>query len=231
MWDGVREHLTRSDVEAWDLAGFGSPRPEGFHCSKEKYVSWLIERLQAIGEPGDLVGHDWGCLLTARVASVRPDLIRTWAGSNGPVSAEHVWHPLAKLGQDSVAGDRWAKEYDPCAFAKDEQTAGRVDETMRDSILKRHPLSEAGQQPLDAYPEAGRGRRRPWVHPGRRWSHAAQASTRSWTPTRSASSMTSQRPTWASARAGADAAGVPGVSGQGTGNPGGIDLHTGDPRW
>ncbi|MEU2496510.1 alpha/beta hydrolase [Streptomyces sp. NPDC007883] len=77
-----------------------------------------------------------------------PDLIRTWAGSNGPVSAEYDWHPLAKLWQDPVAGDRWAEEYDAAAFAKDltdnhqipaqlaEQTAGRVDETMRDSILK-----------------------------------------------------------------------------------------------
>lgn len=148
VWDGVREHLTRSDVKAWDLPGFGSPRPEGFHCTKEEYVSWLIERLEAIGEPVDLVGHDWGCLLTARVASLRPDLIRTWAGSNGPISAEYVWHPLAKLWQDPVAGDRWAKEYDPGSFAKDltdnlqvpaelaGQTADRVDETMRDSILK-----------------------------------------------------------------------------------------------
>ncbi|MER6260528.1 alpha/beta fold hydrolase [Streptomyces sp900105245] len=66
VWDGVREHLTRSDVEAWDLPGFGSPRPENFHCTKEEYVSWLIERLEGIGEPVDLVGHDWGCLLTAR---------------------------------------------------------------------------------------------------------------------------------------------------------------------
>ncbi|MGW7210891.1 alpha/beta fold hydrolase, partial [Streptomyces sp. NPDC054837] len=27
VWDGVRRHLTRSDVEAWDLPGFGTPRP------------------------------------------------------------------------------------------------------------------------------------------------------------------------------------------------------------
>ncbi|WP_306192898.1 MULTISPECIES: hypothetical protein [unclassified Streptomyces] len=30
-----------------------------------------------------------------------------------------IWHPLAKLWQDTVAGDRWAKEYDAAAFAKD----------------------------------------------------------------------------------------------------------------
>ncbi|MFF7969689.1 alpha/beta fold hydrolase [Streptomyces sp. NPDC007903] len=148
VWDDVRRHLTRSDVEAWDLPGFGAPRPEGFDSTKEEYVTWLIDRLAGVGEPVDLVGHDWGCLLTARVASVRPDLIRSWAGGNGPISAEYVWHPLAKLWQDPVAGDRWAQEYDAAAFAKDltdslqvpaepaEKAAGRVDETMRDSILK-----------------------------------------------------------------------------------------------
>ncbi|MFF8424377.1 alpha/beta fold hydrolase [Streptomyces sp. NPDC016566] len=237
---------------AWDLPGFGSPRPEGFTCTKEEYVSWLIERLEGIGEPVDLVGHDWGCLLTARVASVRLDLIRTRAG---PVSAEYDWHPLAKLWQDHVAGDRWAKEYDAAAFAKDltdnlqipaelaEQTAGHVDETMRDSILKlcrsaltvgaewepdlanlagpslvfwggarpglphrvrredgrfrsRHPFPEARQQPLDADPETGRGRRgprgavdqltgvtgaprqaRPWAVPPAAWRQCRQRHT------------------------------------------------------
>ncbi|MER7841044.1 alpha/beta hydrolase [Streptomyces sp. NPDC096040] len=148
VWDGVRRHLTRSDVAAWDLPGFGAPRPQGFGPTKEEYVAWLIERLEEVGEPVDLVGHDWGCMLTARVASLRPDLVRTWAGSNAPISAEYVWHPLAKLWQDPVEGDRWAKQYDAAAFAKDltdnlqvpaelaKETAGRVDGTMRDSILK-----------------------------------------------------------------------------------------------
>lgn len=78
VWDGVRQHLTRTDVEAWDLPGFGAPLPTGFECSKEEYVTWLIERLEEVGGPVDLVGHDWGCILAARVASLRPDLVRTW---------------------------------------------------------------------------------------------------------------------------------------------------------
>src|SRR5687768_14742801 len=80
VWDGVRRHLTRSDVEAWNLPGFGAERPAGFGSTKEEYADWLIERLERIGEPVDLVGHDWGCILTLRVASLRPDLVRTWAG-------------------------------------------------------------------------------------------------------------------------------------------------------
>ncbi|MEU2587818.1 alpha/beta fold hydrolase [Streptomyces avermitilis] len=66
VWDGVRRHLIRSDVEAWDLPGFGTPRPRGFGSTKEEHVDWLIERLERVGEPVDLVGHDWGSILTAR---------------------------------------------------------------------------------------------------------------------------------------------------------------------
>ncbi len=55
----------------------------------------------------DLVGHDWGCILTLRVASCAPDLVRTWAGGNGPVDSAYVWHPLAKIWQDQVEGDRF----------------------------------------------------------------------------------------------------------------------------
>ncbi|MFJ9034027.1 alpha/beta fold hydrolase [Streptomyces sp. NPDC102274] len=148
VWDGVRRHLTRTDVEAWDLPGFGVPRPDGFGSTKEEYVHWLIERLERVGEPVDLVGHDWGCILTARVASLRPDLVRTWAGGNGPVSAAYVWHPLAKIWQDPIEGDRFMSELEPESFTDDvvagfdvpvdlarEMVSG-VDEPMKDSILR-----------------------------------------------------------------------------------------------
>ncbi|MEV7680013.1 alpha/beta hydrolase [Streptomyces sp. NPDC088341] len=148
VWDGVRQHLTRTDVEAWDLPGFGAALPPGFGSTKEEYVDWLVERLERVGEPVDLAGHDWGCSLTARVASLRPDLVRTWAGGNGPVSARYVWHPLAKIWQDQVEGDRYMNELEPVSFAHDlvtgfdvpagaaEETAGHVDGPMKDSILK-----------------------------------------------------------------------------------------------
>lgn len=148
VWDGVRRYLNRTDVEAWDMPGFGAPRPDGFDSTKADYVSWLIDRLERIGEPVDLVGHDWGCIFTARVASVRPDLVRTWAGGNGPISSEYVWHPLAKIWQDQVAGDRYMDELQPESFAADlvagfdvpaeqaREMVGRVDGPMKDSILK-----------------------------------------------------------------------------------------------
>jgi pimeloyl-ACP methyl ester carboxylesterase len=99
VWDGVRKHLGRSDVKALALPGFGVPLPAGFQASKEAYVDWITGELEKEDGPVDLVGHDWGCILVARVASLRPDLVRTWAGGDGPVSAAYVWHPWARSGR------------------------------------------------------------------------------------------------------------------------------------
>ncbi|KUN74219.1 oxidoreductase [Streptomyces canus] len=148
VWDDVRRHLSRTDVEAWDLPGFAAALPDDFGSTKEEYVSWLIDRLERIGEPVDLVGHDWGCIFTARVASLRPDLVRTWAGSNGPISSDYVWHPLAVTWQDPVEGERFMNELQAESFADDlvkgfdlpvepaKEMVSRVDGVMKDSILK-----------------------------------------------------------------------------------------------
>ena len=66
---------------------------------------WLIEVIERVGVPVDLVGHDWGCLLVQRVASVRRDLIRTWAAGDGPIDREYVWHDLAQQWQTSGVGE------------------------------------------------------------------------------------------------------------------------------
>jgi len=76
LWNGVREALGRDDTIALACPGFGNPRPAGFAATKEAYVDWLVAELEKIGEPVDLVGHDWGGAFTLRVASIRPDLLR-----------------------------------------------------------------------------------------------------------------------------------------------------------
>jgi hypothetical protein len=81
VWDRVRAQLTRKDVVALALPGFDNPAPAGFTSTKEAYADWIIQQLETIGTPVDLVGHDWGCMLTTRVASIRPDLVRTWTGT------------------------------------------------------------------------------------------------------------------------------------------------------
>ena len=75
----LRSHLTRTDVVAPNLPGFDAPLPAGFGATKEEYVDWVIGEIEKVGEPVDLVGHDWGSIIVLRVTSVRPDLVRTLA--------------------------------------------------------------------------------------------------------------------------------------------------------
>jgi pimeloyl-ACP methyl ester carboxylesterase len=105
MWDPVRAGLRRDDVVALALPGFATPVPEGFGATKEDYAAWLTEELVAIGEPVDLVGHDWGSILVQRVASTRPELVRTLACGSGPVDRAYTWHPMAQLWQTPVTGE------------------------------------------------------------------------------------------------------------------------------
>ena len=105
MWDPLRAHLQRDDVVALALPGFGTPLPAGFGATKEDYAGWIIDQIRAIGEPVDLVAHDWGCLLAQRVASTHPELVRTVACGSGPVDRTYVWHPMAQLWQTPGAGE------------------------------------------------------------------------------------------------------------------------------
>jgi pimeloyl-ACP methyl ester carboxylesterase len=114
IWDELRAHLQRDDHIAVGLPGFMTPVPEGFACTKDEYVDWLtagIESLAAGAGPVDLVGHDWGGLLVLRVASTRPDLLRSWCtDAAGLFDGEAVWHPLAELWQTEGAGERFMAE-------------------------------------------------------------------------------------------------------------------------
>ena len=146
VWDPLRKHLSRQDVVALALPGFNTPLPTNFKATKEEYANWIICQLEEIGEPVDLVGHDWGCILTMRVATLRPDLIRSWAAGSGPVSAKYEWHPLAKIWQTSGEGEKWFKELDPASVAafmveaglpidSAEEAVSHIDQTMGECIL------------------------------------------------------------------------------------------------
>ena len=147
VWEPIRKHLCRQDVVALALPGFNSPLPPNFDATKEEYANWIIRQLEDMGEPVDLVGHDWGCILTMRVASLRPDLIRSWAAGSGPVSAKYEWHPLAKIWQTPGEGEKWFKELDPSAVTDFMAKAGlpmenamqavsHIDQRMADCILR-----------------------------------------------------------------------------------------------
>ncbi len=158
VWDSVFSQLARTDLLALELPGFDTAVPAGFLASKEEYVAWIIGKLEAVGKPVDLVGHDWGCLFTARVASLRPDLVRTWAAGSGPVSERYEWHPLAKIWQTPGKGEQWMRELDSAKFSQQLQGLGvpaeiapamasRVDDRMKQVILSLYRSAlHAGQE-------------------------------------------------------------------------------------
>lgn len=146
LWDKVRSHLGRRDVIAPSLPGFGVPTPPGFEPTKEAYADWLIEQIERVGEPVDLVGHDWGSLLVQRIASLRPDLIHTWVCGNGTVDREYVWHDMAQQWQTPEVGEAIMAMMTPDALAEGMAAVGvpgedavamasYVDERMKTCIL------------------------------------------------------------------------------------------------
>ena len=59
-----------------------------------------------IGEPVDLVGHDWGGGFTVRVVSLRPDLVRSWVSdAAGLADVDFEWHDFAKIWQTPGEGE------------------------------------------------------------------------------------------------------------------------------
>ncbi len=111
LWGPLRSHLQRTDVITPTLPGFGVPAPDGFGATKEDYVDWLVGELEAIGEPVDLVGHDWGGGFVGRVACLRPDLLRSWViDVAGIFDPEYVWHDLAQVWQAPGTGEQWVTD-------------------------------------------------------------------------------------------------------------------------
>ena len=164
VWAPLTARLHRDDVVALALPGFGRPRPEGFDATKEEYVGWLIDELEALAADGpiDLVGHDWGGGLTVRLVSIRPDLVRSWVtDAAGMASADFEWHDVAKIWQTPDAGeqlfegqlaappDQRGAIYERLGVPKDlaTQMGSWADPTMADSILRLYRSAVAvGQE-------------------------------------------------------------------------------------
>ena len=152
IWNALRSHLTRDDVVALQLPGFGVPVPGGFGATKEEYVDWLIGELVALQADGpiDLVGHDWGGAFTVRLVSTRPDLVRSWVtDAAGFGNEDFEWHDVAKVWQTPGAGEQFfeailpqsdverATLFEAFGVPHDEAVAigSGIDQTMADSIL------------------------------------------------------------------------------------------------
>jgi pimeloyl-ACP methyl ester carboxylesterase len=144
MWDPLLAELSRDDIVTLRLPGFGAPLPDGFGSTKEEYVEWIASQLREIGEPVDLVGHDWGSLLTQRVALAKPELLRTFTLCNGAITSRFAWHDIAVQWQTPDVGEQvmegfTAETIGPGLAAvghpSGERAAASIDDTMKACIL------------------------------------------------------------------------------------------------
>jgi pimeloyl-ACP methyl ester carboxylesterase len=131
------------------LPGFRNARPDNFAATKEAYAAWLREQLDGMDEPIDLVGHDWGAILVARIVTSQPDRIRSWVTDSIPsFHPDYVWHEFARLWQTPGEGEAFYESYN--SLPLEEQAAvltasgvpekfaaemARPDETMEQCIL------------------------------------------------------------------------------------------------
>ena len=149
VWGPLVAELGLPDVVRLSPPGWGAPAPDGWTATVEEYRRWLVGELEAIGEPVDLVGHDWGGGHALNVAMTRPDLLRTWVSDLlGCFDPDYVWHPLAQgwqargKGEEAVAAivDDPSSRLDDMesrglARAVGEQMARGYDATMARCIL------------------------------------------------------------------------------------------------
>ncbi|MEO0883818.1 MAG: alpha/beta hydrolase [Pseudomonadota bacterium] len=101
--------LGRGDYVALDLPGFGTRWPEHFSPTKDGYADWLLRQIEDLAaksdSPLDIVGHDWGAIFTLRIASLRPDLVRSWTAIDAVLQRDYVWHSTAQRWQTPILGE------------------------------------------------------------------------------------------------------------------------------
>jgi len=105
IWDALIDSLEIDDAIRLRLPGFGSPLPDGFEATMDRYAEWLQQELEAIEGPIDLVSHDWGALLSVRVNARHPDLVRSWVTDMGNLNDEFEWHDTARTWQTPGDGE------------------------------------------------------------------------------------------------------------------------------
>jgi pimeloyl-ACP methyl ester carboxylesterase len=107
IWGPLVDVLGHEDVVRLSPPGFGSPLPDDFPATYIAYRAWLEGELENIGEPVDLVGHDWGGGHVVNVVMHRPELVRSWASDVvGMFDPDYVWHDLAQVWQTPGDGEQ-----------------------------------------------------------------------------------------------------------------------------
>lgn len=91
--------------------GFGTPSPTGWSATMHDYRDWLINELDNIDGPIDLVAHDWGAGHTFSALAAHPHIVRSWASDCiGMLHPDYIWHDNAlrlqapDIGEQAIAG-------------------------------------------------------------------------------------------------------------------------------
>lgn len=152
VWDDLRESLGEDSV-ALSLPGFGAAVPAGFDGTKDAYADWLVRELGRVEGPVDLVGHDWGALLSLRVVTTRAVPLRSWVVDIANCfDPGYAWHGAALrwqqpgVGEDAMAAWRAPDETGVPSVrkglvalgvpdAKAVEVAAAMNETMGAAIL------------------------------------------------------------------------------------------------
>ncbi len=149
LWDRVRTEIDADSI-ALSLPGFDAAVPDGFKATKDDYTDWVLGELEKIGEPIDLVGHDWGGGFTLRIATAYGDRVRSWVTDIANVAhPDYVWHDFAQIwqtpekGEEMLAGmlaqppEARAVVFEASGVPHDDAVAmaSRMDQTMADCIL------------------------------------------------------------------------------------------------
>jgi pimeloyl-ACP methyl ester carboxylesterase len=107
VWGPLVEVLGRDDVVRLSPPGFGASLATDFPATFLAYRDWLIDELESIDEPIDLVGHDWGGCHVVNAMMHRPELVRSWATDVvGLFDPDYVWHDMAQVFQTPEAGEQ-----------------------------------------------------------------------------------------------------------------------------
>jgi pimeloyl-ACP methyl ester carboxylesterase len=106
IWGPLVDALGRDDVVRLSPPGFGAPLPDDFPATYLAYRDWLADELEAVTEPVDLVGHDWGGGHVVNLVMHRPELVRSWASDVvGLFDPDYVWHDQAQVWQTPGDGE------------------------------------------------------------------------------------------------------------------------------
>lgn len=147
IWGPLVDVLGRDDVVRLSPPGFGAPLPDGFPATYLAYRDWLESELEAIGEPVDLVGHDWGGGHVLTAVMHRPELVRSWVTDViGTLDPDFVWHDMAQVWQTPGEGEQLI----------DTMLGGSVEDRAGQMVALGMPLDVATALAAAQGPEMGR---------------------------------------------------------------------------